>query len=37
MGNFLSSLWERMVSPKEMRIVMVGLDAAGKVYKSQFF
>ncbi len=31
MGLFISTLWERMVGAKEMRILMVGLDAAGKV------
>jgi len=26
----MSKIWERMISKKEMRILMVGLDAAGK-------
>jgi ADP-ribosylation factor protein 1 len=30
MGNLFNKLWNRMVSNKEMRILMVGLDAAGK-------
>lgn len=30
MGMMLSKVWERMFSSKEMRILMVGLDAAGK-------
>merc|ERR1719443_2241217 len=30
MGLSFSSLWQRMFSKKEMRILMVGLDAAGK-------
>jgi len=31
MGLFMSKVWERMISSKkEMRILMVGLDAAGK-------
>jgi len=30
MGLFMSKVWERMISKKEMRILMVGLDAAGK-------
>merc|ERR1711934_591956 len=30
MGMLMSKVWERMVSKKEMRILMVGLDAAGK-------
>jgi len=31
MGLHFSRLWERMFGKKEMRILMVGLDAAGKV------
>jgi hypothetical protein len=31
MGLSFSRLWERMFGKKEMRILMVGLDAAGKV------
>merc|ERR1712149_70790 len=30
MGLAFSKLWQRMFSNKEMRILMVGLDAAGK-------
>merc|ERR1711934_1264852 len=30
MGMLMSKVWERMVSKKEMRLMMVGLDAAGK-------
>jgi GTPase SAR1 family protein len=30
MGNLLSSVWAKLVSKKDMRILMVGLDAAGK-------
>jgi ADP-ribosylation factor protein 1 len=30
MGLNFSRLWERMFGKKEMRILMVGLDAAGK-------
>ena len=30
MGNMFSSIWARMLGSKEMRILMVGLDAAGK-------
>lgn len=30
MGLMFSSLWDRMFSPRDMRILMVGLDAAGK-------
>jgi small GTP-binding protein len=30
MGLFMSKIWERMVGKLEMRILMVGLDAAGK-------
>lgn len=33
MGLQISRLWERMFGKKEMRILMVGLDAAGKVRK----
>merc|ERR1739845_253764 len=29
-GLFMSKIWERIVSNQEMRILMVGLDAAGK-------
>jgi hypothetical protein len=32
MGLHFSRIWERMFGKKEMRILMVGLDAAGKVY-----
>jgi ADP-ribosylation factor 1/2 len=31
MGLAFSRIWERMFGKKEMRILMVGLDAAGKV------
>ena len=31
MGLHFSRIWERMFGKKEMRILMVGLDAAGKV------
>lgn len=31
MGLQFSRIWERMFGKKEMRILMVGLDAAGKV------
>lgn len=31
MGLHFSRVWERMFGKKEMRILMVGLDAAGKV------
>lgn len=31
MGLSFSRIWERMFGKKEMRILMVGLDAAGKV------
>lgn len=31
MGLQISRIWERMFGKKEMRILMVGLDAAGKV------
>ncbi len=31
MGLVLSALWERFVGAADMRILMVGLDAAGKV------
>jgi ADP-ribosylation factor protein 1 len=30
MGNLFSQVWSRLVSKKDMRILMVGLDAAGK-------
>ena len=30
MGGLFSSIWQRMLGKKEMRILMVGLDAAGK-------
>jgi len=30
MGMFFSKIWSRMVSTKDMRILMLGLDAAGK-------
>merc|ERR1712072_665939 len=30
MGLLMSKVWERMVGKQEMRILMVGLDAAGK-------
>jgi len=30
MGLAFSRIWERMFGKKEMRILMVGLDAAGK-------
>jgi len=30
MGLLMSKVWERMLGKKEMRILMVGLDAAGK-------
>lgn len=30
MGKTISSIWKKMFSKKEMRILMVGLDAAGK-------
>merc|ERR1712115_514757 len=30
MGVLMSKVWDRMISKKEMRILMVGLDAAGK-------
>merc|ERR1711971_263140 len=36
MGNLFTNIWKRMVGTREMRILMVGLDAAGKttiVYK----
>eukprot|EP00933_Yihiella_yeosuensis_P038250 TRINITY_DN3219_c0_g2_i3.p1 TRINITY_DN3219_c0_g2~~TRINITY_DN3219_c0_g2_i3.p1 ORF type:complete len:189 (+),score=37.71 TRINITY_DN3219_c0_g2_i3:222-788(+) len=38
MGVLFSSIWERMVGPKDRRILMLGLDAAGKttiLYKLQ--
>jgi hypothetical protein len=31
MGLLFSRIWERLLSKLEMRILMVGLDAAGKV------
>jgi hypothetical protein len=31
MGLQFSRIWERMFGKREMRILMVGLDAAGKV------
>jgi len=30
MGSLFSKVWERMLGTREMRILMVGLDAAGK-------
>ena len=39
MGLTLSRVWSRFFGKKEMRIVMVGLDAAGKttiLYKLKF-
>ena len=30
MGLFFSRVWDRLVGKTEMRILMVGLDAAGK-------
>ena len=30
MGNLFNKIWARMVGTREMRILMVGLDAAGK-------
>jgi len=30
MGNLLNKIWNKLVGSKEMRILMVGLDAAGK-------
>ena len=30
MGSLFSKVWARMIGTKEMRILMVGLDAAGK-------
>jgi GTPase SAR1 family protein len=30
MGNLFSAVWAKLVSKKDMRILMVGLDAAGK-------
>ena len=35
MGLQFSRIWERMFGKKEMRILMVGLDAAGKVSKKK--
>ena len=37
MGLHFSRIWERMFGKKEMRILMVGLDAAGKVYNILIF
>lgn len=37
MGLSFSRIWERMFGKKEMRILMVGLDAAGKVSATTFF
>lgn len=34
MGLQFSRVWERMFGKKEMRILMVGLDAAGKVRRA---
>ena len=34
MGLNFSRVWERLFGNKEMRILMVGLDAAGKVRKN---
>ena len=36
MGLAFSRIWERMFGKKEMRILMVGLDAAGKVRNQKF-
>ena len=36
MGLAFSRIWERMFGKKEMRILMVGLDAAGKVRNQNF-
>ncbi|TNV76177.1 hypothetical protein FGO68_gene8883 [Halteria grandinella] len=30
MGSMFSKIWARFIGKKEMRILMVGLDAAGK-------
>jgi GTPase SAR1 family protein len=30
MGNIFSNYWQRLFGPKEMRILMIGLDNAGK-------
>merc|ERR1711971_1090100 len=30
MGNLFTNIWKRMIGTREMRILMVGLDAAGK-------
>jgi hypothetical protein len=35
MGLHFSRIWERMFGKKEMRILMVGLDAAGKVRETK--
>jgi hypothetical protein len=37
MGLNFSRIWERMFGKKEMRILMVGLDAAGKVRSNSEF
>ena len=37
MGLHFSRIWERMFGKKEMRILMVGLDAAGKVHQGNYF
>ena len=37
MGLHFSRIWERMFGKKEMRILMVGLDAAGKVHEGNYF
>jgi ADP-ribosylation factor protein 1 len=37
MGLQFSRVWERMFGKKEMRILMVGLDAAGKVNFNKLF
>ena len=34
MGLSISSIWERVWGMKDMRLLMVGLDAAGKVPSS---
>ena len=35
MGHQFSRIWELMFGKKEMRLLMVGLDAAGKVSKKK--
>merc|ERR1719232_265998 len=30
MGSYFGKIWQRMIGTREMRILMVGLDAAGK-------